>query len=32
MIVPDATRDPRFVGNPLVTGEPGLSFSTRARC
>ena len=24
--VPDATRDPRFQGNPLVTGEPGLRF------
>ncbi|MCX7178248.1 MAG: PAS domain S-box protein, partial [Proteobacteria bacterium] len=26
MIVPDATKDPRFVGNPLVTGESGLRF------
>ena len=26
MILPDATKDPRFVGNPLVTGEPGLRF------
>ncbi len=26
MIVPDATKDPRFAGNPLVTGEPGLRF------
>ena len=26
MIVPDATKDPRFLGNPLVTGEPGLRF------
>ncbi|MBX3478624.1 MAG: PAS domain-containing protein [Brevundimonas sp.] len=26
MIVPDATRDPRFACNPLVTGEPGLRF------
>ena len=24
--VPDTTRDPRFQGNPLVTGEPGLRF------
>src|SRR6266536_4225030 len=22
MVVPDATRDPRFASNPLVTGEP----------
>lgn len=26
LVVPDATRDPRFQGNPLVTGEPGLRF------
>ena len=26
LYVPDATRDPRFEGNPLVTGEPGLRF------
>lgn len=26
LVVPDATRDPRFRGNPLVTGEPGLRF------
>jgi two-component sensor histidine kinase len=26
MLVPDATQDTRFVGNPLVTGEPGLRF------
>lgn len=26
MVVPDATQDPRFAGNPLVTGEPGLRF------
>lgn len=26
MLVPDATQDSRFVGNPLVTGEPGLRF------
>lgn len=26
MLVPDATQDPRFVGNPLVTGDPGLRF------
>ncbi len=26
LVVPDATRDPRFHGNPLVTGEPGLRF------
>ena len=26
MIVPDATLDPRFRDNPLVTGEPGIRF------
>ena len=26
MVVPDATRDPRFSGNPLVTGEFGMRF------
>ncbi|MEI6161358.1 MAG: PAS domain-containing protein, partial [Roseococcus sp.] len=26
MVVPDATEDPRFAGNPLVTGEPGIRF------
>lgn len=26
MIVNDATRDERFVNNPLVTGEPGIRF------
>lgn len=26
LVIPDATRDPRFHGNPLVTGEPGLRF------
>ncbi|GAB6842934.1 PAS domain S-box-containing protein [Methylorubrum rhodinum] len=26
LCVPDATLDPRFEGNPLVTGEPGLRF------
>jgi PAS domain S-box-containing protein len=26
MVVPDATRDPRFECNPLVTAEPGLRF------
>ncbi len=26
MVVPDATCDPRFHGNPLVTGEPHLRF------
>jgi diguanylate cyclase (GGDEF)-like protein len=26
MVVPDATRDPRFADNPLVTGEPGIRF------
>ncbi|MCB4820497.1 PAS domain-containing protein [Roseicella aerolata] len=25
-VVPDTTRDPRFVGNPLVTGSPNLRF------
>ena len=25
-VVPDATRDPRFMANPLVTGEPGIRF------
>ncbi|NNM74217.1 HWE histidine kinase domain-containing protein [Enterovirga aerilata] len=26
LLVPDATKDPRFDCNPLVTGEPGLRF------
>jgi GAF domain-containing protein len=26
MVVPDATRDPRFANNPLVTGEPRVRF------
>lgn len=26
MLVPDATSDPRFAGNPLVTGAPGIRF------
>lgn len=26
MVVPDATRDPRFSDNPLVTGDPGIRF------
>ncbi|MCJ2064888.1 PAS domain S-box protein [Methylobacterium sp. J-088] len=26
LYVPDAARDPRFAGNPLVHGEPGLRF------
>lgn len=26
MVVPDATRDPRFAGNPLVTGAPDIRF------
>ncbi|TXM72497.1 PAS domain-containing protein [Methylobacterium sp. WL69] len=26
LCVPDARRDPRFEGNPLVTGDPGLRF------
>lgn len=26
MVIPDATRDPRFAGNPLVTGEPRIRF------
>ena len=26
MIIPDATKDPRFADNPLVTGPPGIRF------
>lgn len=26
MVVPDATRDPRFADNPLVTGDPYIRF------
>lgn len=26
MVVTDATRDPRFADNPLVTGDPGIRF------
>ena len=26
MVVPDATQDPRFADNPLVTGAPGIRF------
>ena len=26
MVVPDAALDPRFAGNPLVTGQPGIRF------
>jgi PAS domain S-box-containing protein len=26
MVVPDATQDPRFTDNPIVTGEPGIRF------
>lgn len=26
MVVPDATQDPRFAGNPLVTGPPHIRF------
>ncbi|PZU10025.1 ATP-binding protein [Sphingomonas sp.] len=26
LLIPDATRDPRFAGNPLVTGKPGFRF------
>lgn len=29
-IVPDASRDPRFAANPLVTGEPGIRFYAAA--
>jgi GAF domain-containing protein len=30
MIVPDATSDPRFATNPLVTGSPNIRFYTGA--
>jgi PAS domain S-box-containing protein len=26
LTIPDATKDPRFADNPLVTGEPGIRF------
>lgn len=26
LVVPDATKDPRFAGNPLVTGAPNIRF------
>ena len=26
MVVPDATHDPRFADNPLVTGDPYIRF------
>ena len=26
LVIPDATADPRFRGNPLVTGKPGIRF------
>ncbi|RYY43672.1 MAG: EAL domain-containing protein [Sphingomonadales bacterium] len=26
LVVPDATQDPRFAGNPLVTGDPKIRF------
>ena len=26
MVVPDASQDPRFAANPLVTGDPNISF------
>ncbi|MEI6159785.1 MAG: GAF domain-containing protein [Roseococcus sp.] len=26
LIVPDATKDPRFINNPLVTDDPGIRF------
>jgi PAS domain S-box-containing protein len=26
LVVPDATRDPRFAANPLVTGDPNIRF------
>lgn len=26
MVIPDTLDDPRFAGNPLVTGEPGIRF------
>ncbi len=31
LIVPDATKDPRFAGTPLVQGEPHLRFYAGAR-
>lgn len=30
MVVPDATQDPRFAANPLVTGEPNIRFYAAA--
>jgi PAS domain S-box-containing protein len=30
-VVPDATQDPRFAANPLVTGEPHICFYAGAR-
>jgi GAF domain-containing protein len=32
LVVPDATADERFAGNPLVTGAPGVRFTRACPC